>query len=592
MRYFRAPTMLRERSFLTAALLAVSSTAALLAQDKALPCLLSADFEAGLPAGWNIGAPVEVVGGAGATTDAWRVANASEANANGYFPVPDQPFNGRFVMANDDAPPCDCSMGTVALTSPAMDLTSVTGAALQFRVFHDGNFGGGPALVEAGTDGSTWTRVDSIPSVIGAWQHRFVDLSGYDGSTSVQLRFSWSDNGQWASGIALDDICVRGRLNDDLTLAEAFLNDPEPSPFNTNVRSLRYTDIPLQQTEALTVAARVRNSGRNMARQVGVRVNITQNGVPVGPFTTAVLDSLPPGEETVLRVSTGWTPTAAGELLISYTAEAQAADEDVLDNSAQATMRITGPGWADGYGAMGSATGQLQGAVGGEGVFVILARAELLQEERIPTGITALLGGATTEGTTVRALVLDANLSFLDSSARRTLTAEDIQRIASGEPLFFPLQGTSSLGGDVYFGIQSLREGDRLEVGCAGLAPVGAALTMQGIFLDVDHLTVSPALRLHFEQVGVGIVPQASPGVGFHLRLVQGRLELERADASGPGIVRISDALGRVLLERTIVAGQDRVIIPLGPTWTGVLVVEFRTAQSHSAQRIAVGGER
>ncbi|MEZ4756277.1 MAG: hypothetical protein R2817_05575 [Flavobacteriales bacterium] len=584
--------MLRERFFLTAALLTLNTGTTLLAQDKALPCLLNADFESGLPAGWDIGAPVEVVGGSGATVEAWRVATASEANANGFFPVPDQPYNGRFVMANDDAPPCDCNMGSVVLTAPAVDLTAVNGAVLHYRAFHDGNFGGGPALVEASTDGSTWTRVDSIPSVSGAWQQRFVDLGGYDGSPSAQLRFRWSDNGQWASGLALDDICVRGRLNDDLTLVEAFVHDPEPSPFNTNVRSLRYTELPLQQAEALTVAASVRNSGRNMARQIRVSVSIAQNGNTAGPFTSAVLDSLLPGDEAVLRVATGWTPTAVGELQISYTAEAQTVDEDALDNSAVATMRITGPGWADGYGALGSASGPTQGSVGGNGVFVILARAELAQEERIASGISASLGYGSTEGTTVRALILDADLSFVDSSARRTITAEDIQRIASGEPLFFPLVGAASLSGDVYFGIQSLREGDRLEVQCAGSAPVGAALTMQGIFLDVDHLPVSPALRLHFEQVGVGIDLPPSQSAGFRLHQVLDKLELEREEANDHARVRISDASGRLLQERSMAAGQKRVSLPLSPAWTGVLMVELITTQGRNAQRVAVSQVR
>ena len=580
--------MLCERFLLTAAILALSGTATLHAQAKALTCLLNADFEAGLPAGWDIGSQVAVVDGAGASVDAWRVSNATDANVNGFFPVVDDPFNGRFIMANDDAPPCDCSMGNVVLTSPAIDLSTVTGAALQYRVYHDGNFGGGPALVEVGTDGGTWSRVDSIPAVDNAWQHRFVNLDDLDGSSNVQVRFTWSDNGQWASGIALDDICIRGRLNEDVTLVETYLHDPLPSPFNSSVRSLRYTELPLQQAAALTVAARIRNSGRNMARQLRVSVNVTQNGNAAGPFTSAVLDSLAPGGEAVLRVATGWTPASVGELSIVYTAETQAADEDMLDNGGSATMRITGPGWADGYGALGSAFGPAQGDVGGDGVFVVLARAELLQEERTPTGITAFLGTGCTEGTSVRALLLDANLSFLDSSARHILTGDDIQRIASGVPLFLPFDGSVALRGDIHYGIQSVGTGDRLVARVAGPAASGAALTLQGSFLDVDYLPVSPMLRLHFEQVGVGLHENGAEQGGFRLRQVHDELVLERHDTREAALVVVRDALGRTLFERNIPAGRQLVGIPLSTAWNGVLLVSLQDGQGTGTQRIAI----
>lgn len=583
--------MLRERFFLTAALLTLTTGTTLLAQDKALPCLLSADFESGLPAGWDIGAPVEVVGGSGATADAWRVASASEANSNGFFPVPDLPYDGRFIMANDDAPPCDCSMGSVVLTAPAVDLTAVNGAVLQFRVFHDGNFEGGPALVEASTDGSTWTRVDSIPSVSGAWQQRFIDLSAYDGVAGLQVRFSWSDNGQWASGIALDDICVRGRLNEDLTLVEAFLHDPEPSPFNTNVRSLRYTELPLQQAEALTVAARIRNSGRNTARQLRVNVSITQNGDTQGPFSSATLDSLVPGAEVLLRVPTGWTPTAVGELQISYTVEAQQADEDALDNSAELSMRITGPGWADGYGALASFSGTEAGGVVGEGAFVVLARAELGNEANAPTGVSVTFGGGCTVGTTIRGMLLDDNLSFVDSSMRRTLTADDIQRINDGEPFFLPLGG-ASVSGDIHYGVQSLGTSDRMEVRCSGPVAPGAAVIMEGLFLDVDYAVRSPLLRLHFEQVGVGIKEEAGSDDAMLTFQSGNDLVVIRKDDRSTAELTVLDGAGRMVSRLGMPPGRDRVSIPINQLPSGIFVVTLTTSEGRHAQRVTLVPQR
>lgn len=580
--------MPRERTYLTAALITVFGTATLHAQEKALQCLLNADFEAGLPAGWDIGAPVAVVSDGGTTVDAWRVANAIEANVNGFFPVPDLPYNGRFVMANDDAAPCDCDMASVSLTSPVVDLSGTSGAVLQYRVFHDGNFNGGTAAVEASTDGNAWTRVDSIPAVERAWQHRFVDLGAYDGIGGVQLRFRWSDNGQWASGIAVDDVCIRGRLAEDLTLVEAFIHDPEPSPFNTAVRSLRYTQLPLQQVDAITVAARVRNSGRNTARQVRMNVNINQNGNTQGPFPSAVLDSLVPGEEALLRVATGWTPTAVGELSFSYAVEAQATDEDVLDNTAQQSMRITGPGWADGYGALGSATEAVEGTLSGTGVYAVLARAELGITAIAPSGISVRLGAGTTEGTTIRALVLDQNLSFLDTSARWILGSDDLERIAAGEDFFFPLSGNVALSGDVHFGVQSLISTDQLEVLMGGGVPPGAAVTLEGVFLDVGYPQRAPYIWMHMEEVGVGVYEHPRQQGRLRLQPQVGSLLVTFPETIENGELVLYDTLGRQRYVLPIAAPTRWVEVPMdGPLRSSMVVVVLRSAQGHwSAQHV------
>jgi hypothetical protein len=580
--------MFRERTYFTAALIILHGTATLLAQEKALPCLLSADFEAGLPAGWNIGDPVPVVNGDGSTVDAWRVANASEANANGFFPVPDMPFNGRFIMANDDATPCDCDMAAVSLTSPVVDLSGTTGAVLQYRVFHDGNFNGGAAEVEASSDGSTWTRVDSIPAVERAWQQRFVDLSTFDGVGGVQVRFRWSDNGQWASGVAVDDICIRGRLADDLTMVQAFIHDPEPSPFNTAVRSLRYTELPLQQVEAITVAARVRNSGRNTARQVRMNVSITQNGNTEGPFTSAVMDSLVPGEEALLRVATGWTPSAVGELSISYAVEAQATDEDVLDNTAQESMRITGPGWADGYGALGSGTTCVNGSVVIENMGAVLVRGELRSEDRTSTGITAMLGAGTDEGSTIRGIVVDANLSLIDTTARRTLTADDVSGLQQGGYLFFPFAAGSVLNGDVYYGIQTLGSGARVEVLTGGEAWPGAAVQQAGIFQDVSFLGSTPQLKLHFEEVGVGVSTPDPPSSTFYVGQEGDHLVIDRSGELSPGTLVVFDATGRLLMKHGIGQGIDRISLPREGFGAGMLTVVLKTKERAHAQRIVI----
>ena len=89
---------------------AIASTA--WQQGHAQSCFLSADFEDGIiPAGWA-NSIVSIVS-SGEPTSAWTVGTAAQANANTFFPVMDVPIGNRFVMANDDAQPCDCTMDEV-----------------------------------------------------------------------------------------------------------------------------------------------------------------------------------------------------------------------------------------------------------------------------------------------------------------------------------------------------------------------------------------------------------------------------------------------------------------------------------------------
>ena len=68
-------------------------------------CLLSEDFSSGIPSDWNIGAAVEqqdaLGNGLGTTVDAWTAGTSTQANAHGWFPVPDVSANNVFASPLD-----------------------------------------------------------------------------------------------------------------------------------------------------------------------------------------------------------------------------------------------------------------------------------------------------------------------------------------------------------------------------------------------------------------------------------------------------------------------------------------------------------
>ncbi len=482
-------------------------------QAKAQPCFFGADFDDGvLPSGWDIGPLVERRTpegiGLGEFVPAWTVGDAEQANAGGFFPVPNVPAGNRFAMANDDAPPCNCDMQEVSLTTPPIDLSGRSGTALECRVFHEQTLGGGPAYVEASMDGNNWITMALVPVQSGAWRSLVVNLSAFDGQSSVRLRFRWSDNGQWASGFAVDDICLRERLAYDLSVVRTHTHDPSASPFTVNDQSLRYRLLPLEQAGPMTVAVEVINRGMQPMPGVNATAIINQGGVDHGPFAGVAIPLLVPGESAILPISTGWTPTSTGTVTVSITVAGDVADMDPSDNGGSADLRITGPGWEDGYGAMARDEDMPDGLVGGEEVFISGNRVELVNAGSTISGISAVLGVATAEGTIIRAILMDVNMALVDTSVRHVITLEDLDRIQVGEARFLPMAHPAPLpAGDYFVGMQRLNDENdgTVHVLVSGIGPVGGSILMEGETFLLSYPLFTPMVRAHFNDYGVGV---------------------------------------------------------------------------------------
>ena len=114
--------------------------------------------------------------------------------------------DGYYACSNDDAAGSTGDGSMDYLTTPEFDLTGVTGTTLTFDSYYDGDYGQ-IATVEASTDGSTWTIVNTLAP--GAtWETLVVDLSAYDGESSVWFAFHSDDGGSWASGWAFDNVSI------------------------------------------------------------------------------------------------------------------------------------------------------------------------------------------------------------------------------------------------------------------------------------------------------------------------------------------------------------------------------------------------
>ena len=195
--------------------------------------------------------------------------NSENAGAGGYWTYLDE--HTTFAMTNDDA--ClpggatpgennNCDLTLEVLELPSLNFAEGdSGMWLQFEFYHDKNWGGGDAYVEISTDGG-----DNFSDLSGplpetqAWQSGAYNLSDYYADTNVVIRFTWSDNGSWASGLAVDDIIVNPlpeyaiKLNEHLQIFPSAYFGGTP-----------YQTVPAEQSgaTAYNFAGYVKNMGLN-----------------------------------------------------------------------------------------------------------------------------------------------------------------------------------------------------------------------------------------------------------------------------------------------------------------------------------------
>lgn len=528
-------------------------------------CFFSADFEDGaIPAGWS-NSSITIIA-TGETTDAWTVGTAAQANSGGFFPVPDIPIGNLFAMVNDDAPPCDCLMDQVLLTTPLIDLTARSNVAMRCRAFHEMALGGGPAKIEATTNGSDWVMVDSLPAVLGAWQDVHVDLSAYDGASALQLRFTWSDGGEWASGFAVDDICLYERSAYDLAVVVASVNDPSHSAFDQSSRSLSYTRLPLTQAADLAGSVLVENRGTTTLTDVTVTVAVTLGADLLGTVGGNTIASLEPGERAYVNVAGLPTLGNSGQLTLDFQASYSGpADEDPTNDTGSASVWITGMGWDNGYGAMALDDGTRQGSLGSEQGFIAANRMEVIAPATA-YGVSAVLGTDSQLDEVVRAIIMDGNFAFIDTSERHSITQEDIDLAWGSGPIYLPFANAPSLvAGDYFVGLQRLSGSGRVSISTSGNCAVGAAAFMEGISFDITWCTSVPMVRLHLEELGVGIA-EASARSRSQLLVYPQPVSTAGTLLSGEEIrgsvrLRAFDRTGRMAME-TIVFAQDGHRVP------------------------------
>jgi len=137
----------------------------------------------------------------GGTNDTWGLSNTVASS-------------GTYSLST--SPLADYLNGTASFArTPALDLSSHTAAKLAFQLRGVSQSGADYLYVQASTDGSTWTTLDTTygGSLSGTTEDQWLtveaDLENYDGEAVVYIRFHFtSDSSTTYSGWFIDDLSV------------------------------------------------------------------------------------------------------------------------------------------------------------------------------------------------------------------------------------------------------------------------------------------------------------------------------------------------------------------------------------------------
>ncbi len=172
--------------------------------------ILDQNFESGsLPAGWTRDQSSPSKG--------WEFGTSSTLGS-GYF---SPPAHTKYTASNDDKHDNQATTQNLAdrdmLITPTLNLTTLSTGVLSFSVYHTGAYGS-VATIEISTDGGTnWSVMQTVAGA-ATWQDLTIDLSTYINQSNVKFAFVHNDGGDWADGVAIDDVKVFQPTPNDVRL--------------------------------------------------------------------------------------------------------------------------------------------------------------------------------------------------------------------------------------------------------------------------------------------------------------------------------------------------------------------------------------
>ena len=223
------------------------------------------------------------------------------------------------------------------LTSPMMNLDAAVGSfvALTFEQFfaewqpvetEDHCF------IGVSTDGTTWTEIE-INEGVGREARLNPEYVSWDitdliagAESTVWVRFRW--DGAWNYGWQIDNVQIEDINESDLEIGSTYRNYDG---------GIVYSQIAESHAREFVIGAIIKNVGH--VEQTNVHFDYVINGPDGGEVasgtSTDMIATLQNGEQDTILHETGYTPDVLGEYKVIWTAVADDADDEMVNNTTE-----------------------------------------------------------------------------------------------------------------------------------------------------------------------------------------------------------------------------------------------------------------
>ncbi|MBW8051557.1 MAG: PKD domain-containing protein [Cytophagales bacterium] len=203
-----------------------------------------------------------------------------------------------------------------------------------------------------------------------------------------------------------------------------------------------YSSIPESQVVPITFEGRVANNGANAQSNVVLNVNITGSGTFSG--SSAALTSLASGADSLVTMTSSFTPSPGGSYKMDFTLTQTQAEEFPPDNSDSAFFVVSDSVYARDNGVYTGA-----GLWNGAGNSYEAGNVFEIINSQGAASVSVFLHAATTAGSAIKAFLYDGFLTPVDSSASYTIIQADI---ATGF-ITLPFLNIPTLAPDFYLAV-------------------------------------------------------------------------------------------------------------------------------------------
>lgn len=535
-----------------------------------LSCPEAEGFDSGFPATWT---NVEVN-----AAENW-VYNGTGGNPDGHMDIQ---YDASLALQDE------------SLITPDFDLSAIPNAALYFDWFMSYYWGVDPndnydLIVSISTDGgANWTQLWTEASEGEFDNYTFyteiVPLTAYASSTAARFKFNY--NGSDGAQAKFDNIKLCTMPFNDLMAVTAYAGDV--------INDYVYSKVPLEQAVEVVAGVVVSNMGSATQTNLDADWEVLFNGSSVASGNVAGPASLAAGATDTIWVSTGFTPTATGDVVVNMTVGSAENEEVPADNTASSGFTVTDFVWGHdvdtedyfelGYTAAEEPSGFEMGAryfcqVDGSSIYALQFA---LGASTTSTAVTVKVYEGDPANGSISETLYDIQSGDLSSTAVNIIT------VVLDQP-------ADMTAGNVYTATVAIEGGDGGTIMGTNADDGDGG---QALYLGSDQnwynwigLTTSMRLNLNPDISSVG---DMSSFVGFHTFPNPANDELNvsvttRADEKVS--VRLMSMAGAVVAEgsmNTLAGSASRLKLNIADVAAGMYMVQVSTATGTVTQKLAV----